>query len=373
MKIRSPKEPLLAAVQTAAAVVPSRSPKPVLTNIKFEADQQGAVVSATDLEVGIRAAVEGVETLAAGAVLLPSSRLVAILREAAAGTVFEIESDGTAAIVKAPRSEFRLPVEDPLEFPSVAGFPDGPRYELSMPLVHELVRRTVFATDNESSRYALGGVLLELSATSVIAVGTDGRRLAKMEGPCQLHEGSAADPATAQPIIPARAMQLVERCLSGPDTPVQIAVRGSEILVRTGGTTISARLVEGRFPRWRDVFPERPDAARVQLVAGPLLAAVRQAAIVTSEQSKGVDFSFEPGQLVLSGRSAESGESRVELPIDHAGATVRIKLDPRFMSDFLRVLDPASTVTVELTDAQSACVCSTDDGYGYVIMPLAAD
>jgi DNA polymerase-3 subunit beta len=52
---------------------------------------------------------------------------------------------------------------------------------------------------------------------------------------------------------------------------------------------------------------------------------------------------------------------------------VRIKLDPRFMADFLRVLDPAATVTVELTDAQSACVCSTDDGYGYVIMPLAAD
>jgi len=108
-------------------------------------------------------------------------------------------------------------------------------------------------------------------------------------------------------------------------------------------------------------------------VAGPLLAAVRQAAIVTSDQSKGVDFSFEPAQLVLSGRSAESGESRVELPIDHAGETVRIKLDPRFMSEFLRVLDGATAVTVELTDAQSACVCRTDDGYGYVIMPLAAD
>jgi DNA polymerase-3 subunit beta len=52
---------------------------------------------------------------------------------------------------------------------------------------------------------------------------------------------------------------------------------------------------------------------------------------------------------------------------------VKIKLDPRFMSEFLRVLDGATNVTVELTDAQSACVCRTDDGYGYVIMPLAAD
>ena len=370
MKVRLTREPLLAALQSASAVVPARSPKPVLSNVKLEAHGTSAVLSATDLEVGIRIELEAVESGAAGAVLLPSGRLMAIVRESQPGTVFDIHSDGTAAIVKAPRSEFRLPAEDPLEFPAVATFPGGGCVELATPLVRELVRRTVFATDSESSRYALGGVLVEMAPGAVIAVGTDGRRLARMQGPAESKEGGIGE---AQPIVPARAMQLVERCLGGADQPVQLAVRGNEILVKTGGTTISARLVDGRFPRWRDVFPDRPDAMRVQLVAGPLLAAVRQAAIVTSEQSKGVDFSFEPGQLVLTGRSAESGESRVELPIDHSGATVRIKLDPRFMSDFLRVLDPGATVTVELTDAQSACVCTTEDGYGYVIMPLAAD
>jgi DNA polymerase-3 subunit beta len=370
MKVRCSREPLLAALQSASAVVPARSPKPVLTNVKLEATSESAVLSATDLEVGIRTEIEGVETLAPGAALLPSARLAAIVRESAPGTVFELSADGTATLVKAPRSEFRLPGEDPLEFPSVATFPSEPCFEVSTPLVRELVKRTVFATDNESSRFALGGVLLELSTRAVTAVGTDGRRLAKMEGPAAGFNGSPSD---AQPIVPARAMQLVERCLVGADAPVHVAVRPAEILVKTAATTISARLVEGRFPRWRDVFPERPEAVRVNLVTGPLLAAVRQAAIVTSEQSKGVDFVFEPGRLVLSGRSAESGESRIELPIDHAGETVRIKLDPRFMSDFLRVLDGGATVSVELTDPQSACVCRTDDGYGYVIMPLAAD
>jgi DNA polymerase-3 subunit beta len=370
MKVRCTREPLLSALQTASAVVPSRSTKPVLTNVKLEAVGGIAVLSATDLEVGIRTEVEGVESSADGVVLLPSGRLMAIVRESPTGTVFDIHSDGTAAVVKAPRSSFRLPAEDPLEFPSVATFPEGPYFELPTPLVRELVRRTVFATDTESSRFALGGVLIELTAKGVIAVGTDGRRLAKMEGPAAIQGGDSPD---AQPIVPARAMNLFERCLGNPETPVQMAVRPSEIIVRSGASTISARLVEGRFPRWRDVFPERPDAINVNLVAGPLLAAVRQAAIVTSEQSKGVDFSFEPGQLVLAGRSAESGESRIELPIDHAGATVRIKLDPRFVSDFLRVLDPAAGVVVELTDAQSACVCRTEDGYAYVIMPLAVD
>ncbi len=370
MNLRCTREPLLAALQTAAVVVPTRSTRPVLTNVKLDVDGSTAVLSATDLEIGIRTEIEGVETTAAGSVLLPSGRLMAIVRESPPGTTFEIESDGNATVVKAARSQFRLPAEDPVEFPSVVTFPADACFELSTPLVRELVRRTVFATDNESSRYALGGVLLELTDTTVVAVGTDGRRLAKMEGPSSIQGGEL--PAT-QPIVPARAMQLIERSLGDAETPVKLAVQGSDVLIHTGHTTISARLVEGRFPRWRDVFPDRPDAVRVKVVAGPLLSAVRQAAIVTSEQSKGVDFGFESGQLVLAGQSAESGQSRVEMPIDHSGETIQIKLDPRFVSEFLRVLDPATSIDVELTDGQSACVYRTEDGYGYCVMPLAAD
>ena len=99
MKVRCTKEPLLAALQSAAAVVPARSPKPVLTNVKLEADKGSAVLSATDLEVGIRTEVEGVETSAPGAVILTSGRLMALVRESAPGSVFDIDSDGTAAVV----------------------------------------------------------------------------------------------------------------------------------------------------------------------------------------------------------------------------------------------------------------------------------
>ncbi len=37
------------------------------------------------------------------------------------------------------------------------------------------------------------------------------------------------------------------------------------------------------------------------------------------------------------------------------------------------MLDLEQTVTLELRNAKSAAVCWTNDGYGYVIMPLARD
>jgi DNA polymerase-3 subunit beta len=43
------------------------------------------------------------------------------------------------------------------------------------------------------------------------------------------------------------------------------------------------------------------------------------------------------------------------------------------VTDFLGVLEPSATVSFDIKDGESAVVCSTDDGYGYVIMPLARD
>jgi DNA polymerase III subunit beta len=370
MKVTCDREALLSAFQTAAAVVPSRSPKPILQNIKLEVSDQGAILLATDLEIGIRIQASGIQTQVSGSAILPLSRFGSILRESSDSTL-QLESDGQGTIVRGERSEFKLPAENPQEFPAVAEFSDTSYHELSARLLKELIRRTIFATDNESSRYALGGVLLEMGPEKITGVGTDGRRLAKMEVPARAVGGQAS--GDSMTIVPTKAMQLIERALTDGDAEIQLAARANEILVRSPRATIYSRLVEGRFPKWRDVFPQRTGASKIELTVGPFYSAVRQAAIVTSEESRGVDFNFQGGTLVLSGRAAEAGQSRVELPITYDGPELAITLDPRYISDFLKVLDPEKVITMELKDAESAAVCATDDGYGYVIMPLARD
>jgi DNA polymerase-3 subunit beta len=370
MKVTCDREKLLAAFQTASAVAPARSPKPILQNVKLEVSADSAIVMATDLEIGIRVVVPGVEAEVPGSAVLPINRFASILRESSDATL-RLETDGRGTTVRGERSEFRLSAENPDEFPAVASFSEKKYQEISARLLRELIRRTVFATDNESSRYALGGVLLEMTSDQITAVGTDGRRLARMEGPAKSVGGHETGDNTT--IVPTRAMQLIERALSDPDAEIQIAARGNDILVHTPRATIYTRLVEGRFPKWRDVFPKRDDVVKLEMIVGPLYSAVRQAAIVTSEESRGVDFTFGDGKVVLAGKAAEVGQSRVELPIAYDGPSLGITLDPRYLNDFLKVLDPEKTFTLELKDAESAAVCLTDDGYGYVIMPLARD
>ena len=145
-----------------------------------------------------------------------------------------------------------------------------------------------------------------------------------MEGPA--HAVGGHQTANQTTIVPTRAMNLLERAITDGDGEVQIAARANDILVRSPRFTIYSRLVEGRFPKWRDVFPRRTDVVKTELAVGPFYAAVRQAAIATSEESRGVDFTFDNGLLVLSGRAADVGQSRVELPIAYSGPKITITL-----------------------------------------------
>ena len=370
MKAVCEREKMLHAFQTAASVAPSRSPKPILQNIKLDVTADGAMLMGTDLEIGIRMEVQGFAIEEPGSVVLPIARFSSILRESTDDKL-SLDSEGSKTRVRGERSEFNLPSENPDEFPSVAVFEESKYHEVPARFFRELIRRTVFATDNESSRYALGGVLVEFSENGIVAVATDGRRLAKQEGPATSVGGHhQSDKMT---IIPTRAMQLIERAIAGSEENIQLSARDNDLLLRAGKTTIYTRLVEGRFPKWRDVFPRRDGTTQVEMTVGPFYAAIRQAAIVTSEEHRGVDFIFGEGKLVLSGHGAEMGESRVDLPIAYDGEEVAVMLDPRYLSDFLRVLDPESTVTVSIRDSDSAVVCTTGDGYANVVMPLARD
>lgn len=370
MKVTFEREKLLSAFQTVTPVVPSRSPKPILQNIKLEVGKDTAYLMGTDLEIGIRVEVQGLKVDKAGSAILPTGRFGSILRESS-DEKLELETDEKGVAVRGDRSNFRLPGHDPQEFPAIVSFNETRYHQLPGRLLREIVRRTVFATDNESSRYALGGVLIEFGAKKIEAIGTDGRRMAVVEAPAQAVGGhETIDTPT---IIPSRAMTIIERAMGDQDADVMIAARGSDVLVKSPRATIYSRLVEGRFPRWRDVFPKRTDVQKIDFVVGPLLSAVRQAAIVTGDEQHGVNFTFGDGQLTLQAQAAEYGESRVQLPISYAGKQLAITLDHRFVVDFLRVLDPEKSITVELEDNDSAAVCSTDDGYRYVIMPLSRE
>ena len=141
---------------------------------------------------------------------------------------------------------------------------------------------------------------------------------------------------------------------------------------------MTARLIDGRFPKWRDVFPDRPDAKLHTVSIDALWHATRAAAIVTTEQSKGVDYAFTESGLTLSGRSAESGESTVACEVIESGSACTVKLDPIFVDQMCKALltlegEPSVLISVAGKGDAVLFTYGEDDEYRSVIMPLAHD
>ena len=198
---------------------------------------------------------------------------------------------------------------------------------------------------------------------------TDTKRLAMCEGPADVRGEPDAKPQSH--LVPLKSVALLESNLTDDGELVRVSLRPNEALFQTERALIHTRLVEGRFPPYRNIIPKKMEV-RLPVGVGDFLARVRQAAIMTDDESKRVDFRFEPGKVTLSARGPETGSSEVEMALpEYAGPEVEIAFDPAYLTDMLRAVEGEPTVVLEMTDGQKPALFRVGEEYLYLVMPLA--
>jgi DNA polymerase-3 subunit beta len=367
MKLYCERESLLSDTQLASAAVATRDIKPILKNLKAIAAGDKCTLMATDLEMGIRLELRSPKVQDPGSAILPAARFASILREAT-DEHLTVEADGQRCVVTGASNEFEMPGEDPEEFPDVPSFSDKQFHELQAGPLRTMIRRTIFATAKESTRYAMTGVVWELEGEHCRLIATDSKRLALASGAAKPVGGH--DTKGQSHIVPTKAMALLERNLHDDEEMIKVALKPNDVLFRTGRATIYSRLVEGRFPPYKEILPKKANA-RIPLAVGPFLTAVRQAAIMTDDESKRVNFHFAAKKLTLAAHGAAAGRSKVELPLEYDGTPIEIAFDPSYLVDMLKVLAPEDPLSLELNDGSKPALFKSGSDYQYLVMPLS--
>src|SRR5262249_27777066 len=99
-------------------------------------------------------------------------------------------------------------------------------------------------------------------------------------------------------------------------------------------------------------------------------SAVRRAAVLTTEESRGLKMSFGAKELVLTSRAPEAGEAEVRLPLpEYAGEPVTIGFSPVYLLDALKVVE-TETFTLEMRAPSRPGVIRTGEDFLYVVMPV---
>lgn len=365
MKAKFNRAALQEALTLVASVVPSRTPKPILQCVRITADKEGVNICGTDLEVGISFNVTQVEIEQEGDAVVPADKLTAIIRESV-DEVVELEVNEAAMQIRGADSHYTIYGHEPRQYPSVPSFEGKADIEVDLGNLQEGVELSVFAVARESTRYALNGILWEVQGKKLLLIATDGRRLAK----CVVALASAVKAKLAEQriIVPAKTMALLDRI--GGEVTEKVAVRlvDNQIVLAAGPVVVSSKLVEGNFPKYEDIIPTDYDK-KVTLRTDSALSAVRRAALLASEESKGIKLSLSKDSLVFSSRAPETGDAQIDMTVNYGGANIDIGFNPQFLIDALRVIR-SEEFDLHLGEADRPGMIKTGADFLYIIMPV---
>ena len=383
MKVTCDRETLREGLAVVNNVIPARSTKPVLENVKLVAKDDCLELVGTDLEVAIRYKLsshqqvasdeEGkdgashglVEIAEPGVAVVPARVALDFIRDLVGNTVTLETNDNTLSIYSGPDT-CELVTADADEYPTVNQFDPEDSFSIQGGVFNRLVTQTAFAAAREAGRYAMHGVLMDLQAETLKLVATDGRRLA-----LTTHPIPTTGYSHAPVIVPAKGMQLFCRVIDDPLGQASFHFYENEIGMQAGNAEVFARLIDGEFPKYEAVIP-KSCSEHVEADADLLSRKLRLVANVTGAEARAVRLQIKQGELALAGHSAGRGEAHAEMEVEYKGDEAEIAFNPDYVLEGLKHCE-RETVALEFNDRLSPGKFSLGESYTYIVMPITVD
>jgi DNA polymerase-3 subunit beta len=360
VKFRCDRDALSEALQTVQRAVSARPGIPALTGVLLEAAAEGALtLTTTDLEVSARLSTE-VQVTEQGTALVPA-RLLADTVKSLSDAPVEVDADQSQARIRCAAYEGSLrllPVED---FPALQP-PSGTRIVAEAPRFAEAVGQVARAASRDEARPVLTGVLLEVSREGVTLVATDSYRLA-------VRDLVATAAGEAKAIVPERALSEAGRAAQAIEKgEVEVFVDESQVSFQTGALTLTSRLIEGEFPNYRQLLPEKYES-RLTVSRQQLIDAVRRVGLLARENSP-VRLEFNALGVKLSSSSPDVGQAVEAVEARYEGEDVTAAFNPGYLADGLSAA-AGESVRLEVRDGlKPGVVRGESDEFTYLVMPV---
>ena len=360
MKIKVLKDSLLSAIQTVQNVVSSKATLPILSNILLETVDNQLKLNATDLDIGISCGLD-VEIIEQGGITLPAKRFSDIVKELPFGDItIHVKKNNQIDII-GENCRFKLNGLPKEEFPKFPEFKHKEAIQINQSTLKNMLRLTSFAVSHEESRYVLNGVLMEVSDNNICMVATDGRRLAKIDK--KLENNVKNDVSV---IIPIKAIQEISRNLK-EEGNVSFVIGTNQVLFNIDGVLIATRIIEGEFPNYNQVIPQKVEK-HLKINTKDLLSSIKRANLLATPDFQAVKFEVFSDKLVVSKTTPDVGESREEIVSQYNGNELIVGFNPQFLIDFLKNIEEQD-INIELLGSDKPAVIRIDD-YLYLVLPM---
>ncbi len=368
MDIIISKSDLVKTLSHLYRVVEKKSPMPVLSNVKIEADGK-LIFTATNTDLEIQEVVVG-NINESGATTIPVHLFYDIVKKLPESSDVEIKTFNENSVkIKAGNSEFTLPTLPAADFPvmSLANMPH--KFKIQTADLIKLIDKTRFAMSNEETRYFLNGIFfhtIEKDGNKLLrAVATDGHRLA-------LQDVVSPDGTENMQgiIVPRKVINELRSQLDTAEDDVNFETSDTKAVFKFGNTTIISKLIDGKFPDYEKVIPSVNDKT-LEVDCELFSQAVDRVSSVAFEKSKAIKVEMMENKMVLSASAPDSGSAKEDLVISYNSESMDIGFNALYLLDitkqiegkFMKFLisDQSSPVIIEELDNKSSL---------FVLMPM---
>ncbi|HXK36250.1 MAG TPA: DNA polymerase III subunit beta [Candidatus Paceibacterota bacterium] len=354
------RENLQRALLSTEKIAAKNATLPILGNILMRAAGGQLHLSATNLEVGITVAV-GAKVTKEGSVAVPARLLTDLVRASRSDAV-TLRVAANVLSASAGSSKTTILCFDPAEYPIIPSITSGVEYVFPIEQLHTLCVSAMDSIATSESRPELAGALLSFNKQGITIAATDSFRLVEHVIP----EPQKGDRVV---IIPRTTIMELIRVFGGVRGEVTARIADNQILFTHEGLDVISRLIDGKFPDYQKVVPDR-SLAKVLVRREDFANAIHIASLFSSSISD-VKLACTEKELTVSGKHSAKGEGVADLEANLKGDAFDISLNYHYLLDGLKII-PTEKVILEFTGKGSPFVLRPDDGLKlvYIVMPL---
>lgn len=340
---------------------------PILKNVLIIADGDGIVFTTTNLDIAITYHMPG-KVIEEGRITVPIALLSSLINNIKSDRL-NFEKKTNTLIIKTDNYQATiqgLPADD---FPATPRIKNTKEHlEIKNTLLKEAIQQTTIAAQFSDLRPELNTILLQFSIDVVKLAATDGFRLAEKTLAQNLFTTTHKEPFKL--LIPLRTGQEVVR-MAGNDGVVRIFHDENQILFKTERAELISRLIEGGFPDYLPLIPQK-FALEATLNREEFLNAIRLSGVF-GQKTNEVKLAAHPTKKTIEVSSADQslGENNYLLPAKIKGETTEAFFNWRYLADPIRVMEDEE-VFIGLQEENNPALIrqANDASYLYILKPI---
>lgn len=368
------KNVLYTSVSHLGKTVETNPVNPILSNFLIQIEELNIKITASDTQMKEIVTVPLHEKCTTECLfLVDAKRIVDCLKVLPDEVLtFEVEESGYLDIIWS-NGETVIPIDmSVMDYPEYDKYADNYKGTYTVPFgqLTKALKNVLFAVDPENLNVVITGVCFSLTEKETVLVGTDARKLAC----CSLQEGMGfGDCIFVLPYKPAKEFSEIA---AASDEQVQIEYYVRYVKITVGSYVIVSRLVDGTFPSFKSIIPEKKNNP-LSFDKKRLLETIERVGICGDIDKNAICFEFGKEKLLVEGRDVIKGSyAKESLQCAYNGPELKIGFQLKNLREILKNFPEDRFDMCFTAPDKVVMLCQEGEQIGnvrYVIMPTLTE